>query len=81
MPCCDGTPRRSPAGGVAETLLHETAGRGLRYGDCSATVATMTITCSGLDWNVASKKPRIASYGGAFDAGVRTLASMGLDKP
>lgn len=37
----------TPTGGVAETLLHETAGRELLYGDLAATVATAVLDYRG----------------------------------
>lgn len=46
MPCCECAARWPPAGSVAETLLHETAGRVRVYGDCDATIATKTFATS-----------------------------------
>ncbi len=47
MPCTESETDRSPSEGVAETLLRETAGRGMSYGDLVSTVATITLNCRG----------------------------------
>jgi hypothetical protein len=47
MPCCERAIPQSPSEGVAETLLHETAGRGLSYGDLASTIATIVVTRRG----------------------------------
>jgi len=47
MPCTEIETVRSPSEGVAETLLHETAGRGLSYGDLAVTVAPIILNCDG----------------------------------
>ena len=82
MPCCDGEPDRSPSGGVAETLLHETAGRGLRYGDL---IGDCRHDGCYLQWlrlkRCVGEATPLLRTAAAFDAGMRTLVSTRLDKP
>ena len=47
MPRTESETEHTPLSGVAETLLHETADRGLSYGDLASTVATIIFNFRG----------------------------------